>query len=108
MYAVGLEAVQEYLSDFSNIVYHKGLFPQTTKDVAPECQYSFANLDADHYQVTFDALAYFYPRLVSHGMIMLHDYGYVLTPGVKQAVVDFGGFPLCTELFDHQLLIVKP
>ena len=108
MYKAGLDEVQRYLRDCSNIIYHKGLFSEKVKEMPDGSQFSFVNFDADQYQVTLDALDYFYPRMVSGGRMILHDYGYILTPGVKQAVMDSGGFPLSVELFDHQLLIIKP
>jgi hypothetical protein len=47
---------------------------------------SFAHIDLDVFEPTKHALNFIYPRLVKGGVIIVDDYGFVTTPGVKKAV----------------------
>ena len=66
----------------------KGLFPETAKLLTEE-KFCFVSLDADLYQPTIDGLNYFYPRLVTGGYIMVHDYNNNIWTGGKQAVREY-------------------
>lgn len=85
-YACSLESVSEYLKDFPNVTYHKGIFPESTKDV-PEAEYSLAHFDVDLYDGTLACLEYFYPRMIPGGIILSHDYA--LLDGVEAAFDEF-------------------
>ena len=49
----------------------------------------FVSIDVDLYQPTRDGLNFFYPRLVSGGFILVHDYGSSNYPGCAEAVREF-------------------
>jgi len=83
-----LESVQQYLHGIQGIHFYKGWFPETTRGLE-ETKYSFVHLDVDLYQSTLDALLFFYPRLVSGGMILSHDFNSRTCPGVSKAYKDF-------------------
>ena len=85
-YAYGLEDVQQYLSAYDNVQYHKGLFPDSTADV-PDQQYAFVHFDVDLYEGTLACLEYFYPKMVHGGVMLSHDYG--ILAGVEQAFTEF-------------------
>jgi hypothetical protein len=51
--------------------------------------FSFVHLDVDLYQPTHDSLAFFYPRMVTGGIIVCDDYGFDSCPGAKKALDDF-------------------
>lgn len=69
------------------VIIKKGLFPNSAKDV--DDKFCFVNLDMDLYQPTLEGLRYFYPRMVSGGVILIHDY-FVEKPFiVSLAVEDF-------------------
>ena len=103
----GISEVQWYLKGIDNAVYHPGLFPKTAKGV--NCKFSFVNMDADQYASTLDGLAYFYPRMVTGGIIILHDYFSMNARGVAQAVVEYKKQQelACIPLWDTQLAIIK-
>ena len=65
----------------------KGHFPNTANGINEE--FCFVNLDFDLYQPTFSGLEYFYPRMVSGGVILIHDYFSEKYKGVKKAVNDW-------------------
>ena len=85
-YAYSIEQVQAYLKGYPNISYFKGTFPESSVGV-PEQKYSFAHFDVDLYAGTKACLEYFYPRMVTSGVMLSHDYG--LLAGVEQAFTEF-------------------
>ncbi len=69
-------------------VVRKGWFPSTVPE--EDLSYAFVSIDCDLYTPTISGLEYFYPRVLSGGYIMLHDYnGKDFGRGVKQAVKDY-------------------
>lgn len=85
-YACSLESVQEYLRDYKNVHFHKGLFPKSADGVT-ETSYAFAHFDVDLYEGTRACLEYFYPRMIPGGIMLSHDYG--LLAGVEKAFREF-------------------
>jgi O-methyltransferase len=85
-YAASFEAVRSYLAKFPNVHIYKGLFPDTSAPIADK-RFSFVHLDVDLYQPTRDSLEFFYPRLNSGGMFLIHDY--LWAEGVRKAVREF-------------------
>lgn len=85
-YACSLESVQNYLAGFEQVYFHKGLFPDSARDVE-ESQYAFVHFDVDLYEGTLACLEYFYPRMVPGGVMLTHDYG--LLAGVRRAFQEF-------------------
>lgn len=69
-------------------VIKKGYFPETAAGLENE-KFCFVSLDADLYKPIYDGLTFFYPRLVKHGYIMVHDYNNAEYPGAKKAVQQF-------------------
>lgn len=70
-----------------NIIIKKGYFPETAQGI--EDKFLYVNLDMDLYQPELEGLKFFWNRMVSGGLIMLHDYTHPQLPGVKRAVDDF-------------------
>jgi hypothetical protein len=85
-YACSLESVRDYLSGYSNLTFHKGVFPESVRDV-PERPYAFCHFDVDLYEGTLECLRYFYPRMIPGGVMLSHDYG--LLAGVEAAFTEF-------------------
>lgn len=85
-YRCSLESVQKYLSAYSNLSFHKGVFPHSTCGV-PEAKYAFAHFDVDLYEGTKACLEYFYPRMIPGGIMLSHDYG--MLSGVEKAFDEF-------------------
>ena len=66
----------------------KGYFPETVKGLE-EKKFCLVSLDFDLYNPTLEGLRFFFPRMATHGVIMIHDYysaGYL---GVSKAVEEF-------------------
>lgn len=70
-----------------NCIICKGYFPQTALNI--DDTFCFVNLDADLYKPTIEGLKYFYPRMESGGIILIHDYFSTAFKGVKEAVKEF-------------------
>jgi len=86
-YQCSLESVQAYLSEYDNVTFHKGLFPDSAADVDLDLQFSFVHMDVDLYESTLACLEYFYPRMLPCGIILSHDYS-ILT-SVECAFTEF-------------------
>lgn len=85
-YACSLESVQTYLQEYEQVYFHKGLFPDSAREMA-EDRYAFVHFDVDLYEGTLACLEYFYPRMVPGGVMLTHDYG--LLAGVRRAFQEF-------------------
>ena len=83
--ATNINLVMEKMSHPDKIIIKQGYVPETLAGV--EDSFCFVNLDMDVYTPMLEALRFFYPRMVSNGILLLHDYysGGTLT-GVEKAV----------------------
>lgn len=87
------------LNDFSNpkrCIIKKGVFPETTTGI--DDTFCFVSIDVDIYVSTKEGLEWFWPKMEVNGMIMVHDYNYGYTTGVKKAVDEFAkknNIPIC-------------
>jgi hypothetical protein len=81
------ELVMKKLSRPENVIIKKGYFPETA--IGLEDTFCFVNLDFDLYKPILAGLEYFYPRMVSGGIILVHDYFSEIYKGVKRAINEF-------------------
>jgi len=89
----------------------EGLFPESAKGL--DDTFCLVSIDVDFYELTMDALLYFYPKLVKHGYILVHDYNHDELCGPKKAIENFqnNGMNLCKVPIADQcgtLILVKP
>ena len=103
-----VESVKKFLNNYKNVHFLKGVFPQTSEPVTDK-KFSFVHLDTDLYQSTFDALTFFWPRMISGGRIISHDYNTTSMPGVKKAFFEFfkGSPEKLIEIADTQVMVIK-
>ncbi|OGO04732.1 MAG: hypothetical protein A2Y91_07280 [Chloroflexi bacterium RBG_13_54_8] len=86
-----LSAVKDYLRDFPFVTFHQGYIPATLAPVKDR-QFAFVHIDVDLYLTTRDCLEFFYPRMVSGGVIVFDDYGWaIFRDSEKRAVDEFFG-----------------
>ncbi len=72
-----LISVQAYLKSFENIIYQKGVIPETfNSDDIRKKTFSFVHIDVDLYQTVKDCCHFFYERTVSNGILLFDDYGF--------------------------------
>ena len=72
---------------FDNFKIYKGDII-TTKDVVKDKMFSFVHLDVDIYKLTIACLEFFWPRISSGGIILIHDYCFT-NWGIIKAVNEF-------------------
>ncbi|GAB5539772.1 MAG: TylF/MycF/NovP-related O-methyltransferase [Salibacteraceae bacterium] len=70
-----------------NIRIIKGNFPESATPELKDESFALVHLDADLYGPTKEGLEFFYPRLSSGAMMIVHDYNAWL--GARQAVEEF-------------------
>ena len=64
----------------------EGIFPEETGHLASDRQFRFCHIDVDVYQGAKDISQWVWPRLVSGGIVVYDDYGFLATGGVKEWV----------------------
>ena len=103
-----LESVKEYLSEYDNVFYFKGIFPKTAEKISDK-KFSFVHLDTDTYQSTLDSLHFFWPKLTNGGRIISHDYNAINIIGIKKAFLEFfiDHPEKIIEIADSQVLVLK-
>jgi O-methyltransferase len=65
----------------------KGFFPESAKNIVDK--FVLVSLDADLYEPIYNGLEFFYPKLVSGGYILIHDFNNDAYPGSRRAVEEF-------------------
>lgn len=78
----------EKLLDGYNVHVYEGFFPDTTSAVKDK-KFCFVHSDADTYSSTLASCKFFYPRLTPGGILVFDDYGFIGTPGARDAVDEF-------------------
>lgn len=76
--------VRGNLKDFDFVEYHAGWIPARFPDVDGR-QFSLVHVDVDLYDPTKASLDFFWPRMVSGGVVLMDDYGYATCPGARRA-----------------------
>ena len=87
-YSAQLATAQETLSEFDNVRFYKGWIPDRFFEVA-EKSFSLVHIDVDLYGPTRESLEFFYPRLVSGGVLICDDYDAIGCPGARKACDEF-------------------
>jgi len=72
-----------------NVNLLKGFSPDIFNNIDQYKKFCFVHIDVDLYESVAHGLAYFYPRMVDGGVILLDDYGWDTTEGAKRAVDEF-------------------
>ncbi len=107
-----VEYVRNRLPAPEQASFYKGYFPQTAEEL-DDRSFALVSLDTDLYEPILAGLCYFYPKLSSGGMILLHDYNNAQFRGCKEAVHQYEsehGSLLLVPLSDLHgtAVIVKP
>lgn len=105
------EAALARLPHPEKAVVKKGFFPETASGV--DARFVFVSLDADLYAPTLEGLRFFWPRMMSGGALLLHDWGAGRFAGVREALAEFeresGALPLAPLCDLHgSAVAIKP
>jgi len=98
-----LNEVKEYINN-DRAVYHVGKFPDTSVD---NLIFKYVHIDADIYQSTVDAIKYFWPRLITGGVLIFDDLDWQSCPGVRQALYENFNDQIIHTYVPHQGVIYK-
>lgn len=66
----------------------QGFFPDSAEYLEDK-KFAFVNLDADLYQPMKDGIEFFYPRMVTSGYIMIHDFNHPVYKGCHDAICEY-------------------
>ena len=72
-----------------SVEYVVGYFPDSASALPGGLSFCLAHLDCDLYAPMKAGLEYFYPRLVSGGFLVLHDYSSMYWDGAERAIDEF-------------------
>ena len=70
-------------------VYVQGWFPESLAQLDVDPRFALVHIDCDLYKPMKAGLEYFYPRMVSGGVLVMHDYMSLYWRGVEQAIDEF-------------------
>ncbi len=82
-----IEFVKNRLPYKEKSIFVKGYFPESINIELPK--FCFVSLDTDLYKPTYEGLKVFFKKVVTGGVIMIHDYNSMQYKGVKEAVDKF-------------------
>lgn len=72
------------------VIYHKGYIPEVfEQNPKPPESIVYMHIDLNSTKPTIDSLEYFFPKLVSGGVVLFDDYGWNNHKDTKHAVDDF-------------------
>jgi hypothetical protein len=100
------ESVVSYLKAYEvkNTTVHKMWITEDNMKLIPKSKMSLLWLDLDRYMPTYVCLKVLWPWLNDKGWILIHDYGFEHTPGVKTAVEKFNEeFGISATRWKHQV-----
>ena len=84
---LSLERTKNNLRGF-NIMWHQGYIPDSLDETAPK-QISILHLDLTNSEAYVKALEFFYPRIISGGLIIFDDYGWNGYQDANKKIRDF-------------------
>jgi O-methyltransferase len=79
----------ERLVGKEGVLFVPGYFPRTAVAVPKDATFMLVHLDCDLYAPMLAGLEFFYPRMVSGGFLIIHDYSSLYWDGVEKAVDEF-------------------
>lgn len=83
-----LESVNEYLMGY-NVHFWPGVFPDSARLLSDDTEFVLVHVDVDIYESTRAACEFFWPRLVTGGIMIFDDYNAPRCPGANKAVDEF-------------------
>ena len=100
-----VDSIKKLLEKYENVRIIKGEFPKSGEDITDK-KFSFVHLDVDLYKSTIDSLRFFFPKMISGGIILMHDYH---SDGIQKAFREFKNENdiQVIELTGSQAIIIK-
>lgn len=104
--SIDIKYTSSFLKNFKNIILYRGWIPEVFNDIK-ENSYSYVNIDVDLYEPTKNSIEYFWPKIISGGVLICDDYGSEKTIGARKAMNDYFGQNNILELPTGQGIIFK-
>jgi len=97
--------IKKLLEKYENVHIVKGAFPESGKEIIDK-RFCFVHLDVDLYKSTIDSLRFFFPKMVTGGIILIHDFH---SDGIQKAFREFKNENQIhsIELTGSQAMIIK-
>jgi hypothetical protein len=86
-FATPISVVEHNLAGTNSQLY-RGWIPDRFAEVSDR-KFTFVHINVDLYEATLKSLEFFYSRIVPHGLLVCHDYGFTSAPGAKAACDEF-------------------
>lgn len=103
---IPIDYAQRTMAKHNNVELYKGWIPDVFGQI-DILEYSYVHIDVDLYEPTKNCIEYFWPKLVSGGVLICDDYGSYKTIGARKAMNDFFGQKNLLELPTGQAIIYK-
>jgi len=87
-FETSIESVRKFVGKSSLVELFPGYFPDTAKDINPGEKYAIVHLDADLYAPQASGLEYFYSKMTTGGVMIIHDCNNEFT-GSRRALDEF-------------------
>lgn len=84
-----MESVKRRVNGDRHVAFHKGLIPETFKDLRQDIKFGFVHIDVDIYRSVIDCCEFLYERMEKGGFMIFDDYGFPSCPGARKAVDEF-------------------
>lgn len=84
-----VEHVRQVLKNNQNYEIIKSKWPNSEIKTLDDLLFKFVHIDVDLYQGYVDNIEYFWPKLVTNGIMVFDDYQAWTCPGSKKAVDEF-------------------
>ena len=100
-----VDSIKKLLEKYENVRIIKGEFPKSGEEITDK-KFCFVHLDVDLYKSTIDSLRFFFPKMISGGIILMHDYH---SDGIQKAFREFKNENdiQVIELTGSQAIIIK-
>ena len=83
-----LARVERRLNAYAFTHFHSGRVPLTFAELDETDRFTFVHLDMDIYEPTLEACKWFWPRMVTGGVVIFDDYGFYPYRYAVRAAVD--------------------
>jgi hypothetical protein len=86
--AASEDVARKNLARHENVRFYRGWIPSRFHEIS-DTQFVLLHVDVDLYEPTRDTLDFFWPRLMTGGVVICDDYGARGCPGARRAVDEF-------------------
>lgn len=104
--SVPIQLAEKTMQSHKNVELYKGWIPDVFNKI-DTLEYSYVHIDVDLYEPTKDSIEYFWPKIITGGVLICDDYGSYKTIGARKAMIDFFGQINILELPTGQGIVYK-